>query len=165
MFPYSALALFPFAVFLFMPTSLAGPPRSAKQLARRRVPRGFTFLTAKYHKLMHGYWRDKSQNLIQVPSSLVARHAVPLVRFGRWYSRDNARGSHPGGQSLDRIKSKSGFIAIEPVERDGRVDRKGFAWADWRAGGDDSNCTLDMYPIWRIPHKLSFSLSISKLHS
>lgn len=49
--------------------------------ARSLVRRGFTFFTTKNHKLMYGYWRDKSQNLIQAPSSPVARHAVPPSSF------------------------------------------------------------------------------------
>lgn len=56
----------------------------------------------------------------------VARHAVaPLSSFlAGDIAATMPEARHPGGQSLDRIKSKSGFIAIEPVERDGREDRR-----------------------------------------
>lgn len=137
-------------VFLFASHSLLSfSQRRAKQSARwtsERARREFTFLIekkkdedegereGKNDELMHGYWRDKSQNLIQVPSSpvWVARHAV--VPFSSFLASDIAatmpEARNPGGQSLDRIKSKSGFIAIEPVERDGREDRRVSAWVD-----------------------------------
>jgi len=71
----SALALFP----LYVPLVRGRVERNNRR-ARARA-RGFTFLTAKNHKLTHGllmlYLDDKSQNLIQPP----AQRAPSLPSF------------------------------------------------------------------------------------
>lgn len=105
-----------------------------------RAPRNLRFHRVKNRKLMHGYWRDKSRNLIQVPSRAVhGRRRPPLpLSLSRYRRRQWRRPSFDAWpKPPQRWDKELVWIYCERCTAEQAMDAK-----SWKPSGDDSNSKL-----------------------